>query len=379
MMPICGYRCLMVLCLAGLSLPAVALEFSEAEIALIAQHGPWPPDVQPDSSNRVSANEAAISLGEMLFFDHKLGLDSRLSCASCHDPGQGFADGRITARGRVPLERNTTSLLNLKGNRWFGWGGENDSLWAQSIRPILASDEMASSPAQVKAVLLERPRYQEFYRRVFGGAVEDDDDDLVLVNTGKALAAYQETLVSSRSAFDGFREALLAGDQQAMKQYPESAQRGLRLFIGAGRCNLCHVGPGFSNGEFGDVGIRYFTANGVDPGRYRGIQQVRANRFNLLGDYNDGDSEENAISTAHLQLTQRNWGEFRIPGLRGVALTAPYMHNGSLASLRDVVSHYSKLDEERLHSDGEKILRPLNLDQTGIDDLVNFLRSLGEE
>jgi cytochrome c peroxidase len=365
--------------MAGLSIPAFALEFSEAEKTLIAQHGPWPPDLPHDSSNRVSGNAAAVSLGEMLFFDHQLGLDSGLSCASCHDPGKGFTDGRITARGRVPLERNTTGLLNLKGNRWFGWGGENDSLWAQSIRPILAAEEMASSPSQLKAVLLGRPRYQEFYRRAFGRAVVDDDDVQVLVNAGKALAAYQETLVSPRSAFDEFREALLTGDRQAMQLYSASAQRGLRIFIGAGRCNLCHVGPGFSNGEFGDVGIPYFTTSGVDAGRYRGIQQLRMNRFNLLGDYNDGDAGENAISTTHLQLTQRNWGEFKIPGLRGVALTAPYMHNGSLASLRDVVTHYSKLDEDCLHSDGEKILRPLNLDPTQIDDLVNFLRSLGTQ
>jgi cytochrome c peroxidase len=163
-----------------------------------------------------------------------------------------------------------------------------------------------------------------------------------------------------------------------MDRYPESAQRGLKIFIGRGRCNLCHLGPGFSNGEFADVGIGYFTPAGVDPGRYRGIRQLRKNPFNLSGRYNDGDAGDNAVSSRQVRLTHRNWGEFKIPGLRAVAMTPPYMHNGSLPDLHAVVNHYSNLDEERLHTDGENILRPLNLNASEVDDLVSFLRSLGE-
>ena len=355
-----------------------ALEFSESERGLIAQHGPWPPPLPRDSSNAVSGNTSAIRLGEMLFFDHALGNDSKLACASCHDPGRGFTDGRKTGHGRRQLTRNTTSLLNLKANRWFGWGGENDSLWAQSIRPILALDEMAATPTLVWEVLLGRERYRQYYESAFGTLLQTDPAEQVLVNAGKALAAYQETLLSPRSAFDDFRDALLAGDRAGIEAYPPSAQRGLKIFIGKGRCNICHFGPKFSNGEFGDVGIPYFIPGGVDGGRYHGIQQLRSNPYNRLGKFNDGDAQENAIGTRQVRLLQRNWGEFRVPGLRGVALTAPYMHNGSLATLRDVIRHYSKIDEERLHRDGEKILRPLNLDDSEIDDLVAFLRSLGE-
>jgi len=354
------------------------LEFSDEERALIAQHGPWPPVMARDSSNRVSGNKDAIRLGEALFFDHELGIDSKFSCASCHDPGKAFADGLVTGQGRVKLVRNTPTLLNLKSNRWFGWGGENDSLWAQSIRPILAADEMANHPSHVKEMLLSQPRYRDYYHQAFTTAVKDDAVEAVLVNVGKALAAYQETLVSGRGEFDAFRDALLDGDQVAMDRYPESAQRGLKIFIGRGRCNLCHLGPRFSNGEFGDVGIGYFIPGGVDAGRYRGIQEVRENPLNLSGKYNDGDAGDNAISTQQVRLTHRNWGEFKIPGLRGVAATAPYMHNGSLPDLHAVINHYSNLNEERLHTDGEKILRPLKLDATEIDDLVNFLKSLGE-
>jgi len=358
---------------------AGAVEFNAVEREQIAQHGPWPMQFAGDSSNRVSENEQAIRLGEALFFDHELGIDSKFSCASCHDPGKAFTDGLKTAQGRVRLDRNTPSLLNLKANRWFGWGGENDSLWAQSIRPILAADEMANHPDHVRELLLSRQRYRQFYLQAFAAEVGSETSEKVLVNVGKALAAYQESLVSQRTEFDDFRDALLAGDQAAMSRYPESAQRGLKLFIGAGRCNLCHLGSRFSNGEFGDVGIPYFTADGIDAGRYGGIQQVRANPYNLLGKYNDGDPGLNAVSSSHVRLTHRNWGEFKIPGLRAVAATPPYMHNGSLPTLRDVVLHYSNLDEERLHTDGEKILRPLKLSDAEIDDLVSFLRSLGEE
>ncbi len=367
------------LCLTFLVSTASALEFSDAERALIEQYGPWPPQLPRDSSNAVSGNESAIRLGEMLFFDHGLGNDSKLSCASCHDPGRGFTDGRALGQGRRQLARNTSSLLNLKASRWYGWGGEHDSLWAQSIRPILALDEMAATPALVREVLLSRERYQQRYREAFGSSVQEDASELVLVNAGKALAAYQETLFSPRSAFDDFRDALLEGDQAGIEAYPESAQRGLKIFIGEGRCILCHLGPRFTSGEFADVGVSDFSAERVDTGRLRGIERLRANPYNLLGKYNDGDPQQNAVSTQQLKATQRNRGEFRIPGLRGVALTAPYMHNGSIETLRDVVLHYSELDVERLQAIDQGLLRPLKLSASEVDDLVGFLESLGSE
>jgi cytochrome c peroxidase len=218
------------------STTAAGLEFSAAEQALILQHGPWPMSLADDSSNRASGNPAAIRLGERLFFDHDLGGDSKFSCASCHDPGQGFADGKILGQGRVTLTRNTPTLLDLKANRWFGWGGENDSLWAQSIRPILETTEMASSLEGVKALIMAREQYRRLYQAAFGNSPENETGVVVLVNTAKALAAYQETLVSERSDFDEFRDAMQNSDQQAMNRYPESAQRGLRIFIGEGRC-----------------------------------------------------------------------------------------------------------------------------------------------
>jgi cytochrome c peroxidase len=199
------------------------------------------------------------------------------------------------------------------------------------------------------------------------------------VDVAKALAAYQETLRSGRTPFDAFRDAVQRGDRAAAAVYPLAAQRGLALFLGRGRCYVCHSGPGFSNGEFSDIGVPFFVGKGqVDPGRLGGIQSLRASRYNLLGPYNDDASRSTATSTRHVLLEHRHFGEFRVPSLRNLARTAPYMHNGSLRTLREVLRHYSELDENRLHADGERILVPLKLTPAETEDLLAFLDSLNE-
>jgi cytochrome c peroxidase len=207
----------------------------------------------------------------------------------------------------------------------------------------------------------------------FGGAVPSDDE-AVLVDVAKAMAAFQETLVSGRTPFDDFRDAL---EKNAPSDYPAAARRGLRIFVGKGNCHVCHFGPHFTNGEFADVGVPFFVGKGrVDPGRHRGIQRLKTSPFTLLGRYNDDAQRATATGTRHVELQHRNFGEWRVPGLRNVARTAPYMHNGSLATLRDVVMHYSEIKEDRLHADGERILKRLDLSEAEVDDLVAFLESL---
>jgi cytochrome c peroxidase len=211
------------------------------------------------------------------------------------------------------------------------------------------------------------------------GAAPAGNDEAVAVDLAKALAAYQETLVSGRTPFDAYRDALARGDEAAAAKYPAAAQRGARIFVGKGRCNTCHVGPAFRNGEFHDIGIPFFVAGGrVDPGRHDGIRRVKASRFNLLGPYSDDPTQGSAIATRHVAQEHRNFGEFKVPSLRNVSRTAPYMHDGSLATLREVVRHYSNLDPDRVHSDGEQILRPLGLTDAEIDDVVVFLDSLND-
>jgi cytochrome c peroxidase len=123
----------------------------------------------------------------------------------------------------------------------------------------------------------------------------------------------------------------------------------------------------------------FIRRNGVDPGRQGGIKRLLANPYNLLGTYNDDATRDNATGTRFLRPEHRNFGEFKVPTLRNLILTAPYMHNGSLATLRDVVRHYSELDEDRLHADGERILKPLRLSQKEGGDLVAFLESLSPD
>jgi cytochrome c peroxidase len=344
------------------------VEFSRDELEKIVQHGPWPPPAPRDPSNRVSGKPEAIALGEKLFFEPRLSGTGSVLCATCHAPFRAFQDARPRGFGLQELERNTLSLLNSGFYRWYGWDGANDSLWAQSIRPLLDAREMNASAAHVAGVV--RKVFAGPYERAFGKPPPADDEQL-LVDAGKALAAYQEMLVSGRTPFDEFRDSFVKGTPS---HYPQDAQRGLKIFIGKGSCAACHFGPHFTNGEFADVGIRFFTAPGkVDAGRFEGLKRLKASPYNLLGRFNDG---KDPLATRLVQQQHRNFGEWRVPGLRSVALTAPYMHNGSLATLRDVVRHYSELNEDRLHADGERILKPLRLSEEEVDDLVAFLESL---
>ena len=363
---------------------AELLEFTPDELRAIERHGPWPPQVAPDPSNRVSGKPEAIALGGRLFFDPGLSGDGTMACASCHRPAQAWTDGRRLPRGRsgagsgeAGLVRNTPSLWNAGLGRWFGWGGGSDTIWSFSLRPIRHPLEMRSSAAQVVRRLRGDPELACRYRRTFGDP--DSPDEVVLVDLAKAIAAFVETLVSPRTPFDAFRDALLRGDRVAAARYPIAAQRGLRLFIGEGNCAVCHFGPAFTNGEFADIGVPFFVPGGVDRGRYAGIERLRADPYNLLGHFSDAADPAVASRTRHVALQPRNFGEFKVPGLRNVAKTAPYMHDGSLATLRDVVKHYSELNEDRLHTEGEKILRPLRLTPQAAADLEAFLESLSDD
>ena len=373
------------LVLAGATVLAVssrqAITFTPIERAAILAHGPWPLPQSPDPSNRLSGAPAAIALGRQLFFDKRLSIDGQRACATCHDPAKSFADGKARSVGRVLLDRNAIALANLRLNRWFGWAGAADSLWAQSMRPIQDEKELGLAPELLRERLAADPIFTAAYTDLFHSAVTSDAAERVLVNVAKALAAYQETILTGRTPFDAFRDALQGDDAAGIARYPIAAQRGLQIFVGKGQCTVCHFGPNFTNGEFDDVGVPYFAEKGrVDPGRHGGIAALLASPFNLLGAYSDDANQADAVPTRHVEQLHRNWGEFRVPSLRNVARTAPYMHNGSLATLQDVVRHYSEVDEERLHgTDGTRLVRALRLTPQEAADLVAFLETLSGE
>lgn len=376
---------LVISLLAGFCSPALAADppaFEAApQIRKVLSFGPWPPAASPDRSNHLSGRPEAIRLGAALFGEPRLSARGDLSCASCHRPQHGWSEDLPRSMGMQRHDRNAPTLLNARWQRWFGWDGANDSLWAAAIRPILAAAEMQGSAAATARLLREDGAFACLLRQVEPSAAESADDEALLVLAAKALATFQETLVSARTPFDDFRDALAANDRVAMARYPAAAQRGLELFLGRGQCATCHSGPAFSNGEFHDTGLPFFVASDdgrrrVDPGRHGGIAQLKTNPFNLLGRYNDDPTAPAVIPVRHVAQLHRNWGEFKVPGLRGLAGTAPYMHDGSMADLPAVIRHYSELDEDRLHTDGEAILRPLRLSPAESGDLLAFLQSL---
>lgn len=351
---------------------------SAVEVEQTLRHGPWPPEFPLDPSNRVSGNADAVYLGKLLFSDPVLSRDRTMSCSSCHQPKRNFSDGLARAEGREALDRNTQALWNLAGQRWFGWAGDSDSLWAQNLTPILNAAEMGHDVQSVHSAI-SVSHYRARYEALFGN-IDAESAVETTVNVAKVLAAYIETLRSEKTSFDHFRDALSVGDMKMAAQYPEQAQRGLQIFIGRGNCAFCHSGPTFTNGEFHDAAVPYFLEQGgVDPGRYDGIDRLIESPFTLDGEFSDDPSKSGAWAVRNVKFQHGNFGTFRVPTLRRAAHTAPYMHDGSLLDFSSVIQHYNHIDMERLHSDGEAILRPLGLSTQDAADLEFFLKTLSDD
>jgi cytochrome c peroxidase len=321
--------------LAGLALPlTVAAQdlapLTEAETRAILAHGPWPVAITADPSNRVSGKREAVEFGERLFFDNRLSGSGKFSCGTCHIPERNWSDNRTRGAAAAEVNRNTPTLMNLRLGHRFGWDGATDSLPAQSIRPILDARELGASARHVAELLRTDEQMTCRYRKAFGAAPSATDDDAVLADVGKALAAFVETFETPPTPFDRFRNTLAKGEPIRPWIYSEAAQRGVRIFVGKGGCSNCHSGPNFSNGELRDNGFSVYAAKGrPDPGRN---------------------------------------GTFKVPTLRHLFLTAPYGHHGEVGTMADAVRHYS----ER----GSRELKPLQLTASEQTDLVVFLETL---
>ena len=320
--------------LAGL-LPAGGLAgdaapFTESEVRAILAHGPWPVPIRPDPGNRVSGKREAVELGERLFFDSRVSAGGKFSCGTCHIPERNWTDNRTRGTAIAEVDRNVPTLMNVRLGRAYGWDGAADSLPAQSLRPILDARELGSTAQQVARLVRSDEQLACRYRKAFGAAPSPGDDQAVLADVGRALAAFQETFETPPTPFDRFREALARGERITPLVYSEAAQRGARLFVGKGGCSACHSGPNFSDGGLHDNGFAVYAAAGrPDPGRD---------------------------------------GKFKVPTLRHLFLTAPYGHHGEVATLADAVRHYA----ER----GSKEIPPRKLSAAEQTDLVVFLESL---
>ena len=357
--------------------PAAKTVFSDSEIKIILSHGPWPAPAQADPSNRVSGRAEAIELGTRLFFDQRLSAKGTVACASCHVPERNWTDNLTRGVGMSEVDRNTPTLMNQAGSRWYGWDGAADSLWSQSLRPILDERELAATPRHVAQLVRNDEQLSCRYRKAFGAPPSPTDDEAVLVDVGKALAAFEETLVSGRTPFDRFRDALAGAERPSVEIYSEPALRGLRIFIGKGGCSTCHSGPNFTGGEFFNTGLSRFAPRGQpDPGRREGIRRLMQSRFNLLSPYNDDKTGTSAARTRQASLEKAGSGEFKVPSLRNLMLTAPYGRDGSVETVAEVVRHYADLDPGSLHAKDGKPAKPLNLTEREQTDLVVFLQSL---
>jgi len=306
-----------------------------------------------------------VALGEKLFNDKRLSVDGTVSCSTCHDPKRGFVDHKPQSEGvkQQKGQRNSPTVLNAMFNATQFWDGRAPSLEEQAKLPVLNPIEMAQkSPEDVVAKLQGIAEYAERFKAVFGRDVTYDD-------MAAAIAAFERTQYAGDAPFDHF----IAGETNAIG---DSARRGWALFNGKGRCNDCHAvstaNPLFSDQKFHNIGIAAHKVDFIDRAR-KAAAVVRS------GDVKQVD--ELAIQTEFSELgrflvTKRlnDIGAFKTPTLRNIAATAPYMHDGSLATLWDVMDHYNKGGVANPYLDGG--MQRLGLSEAEIDDMVAFLETL---
>lgn len=284
---------------------------------------PFPPD-------NPYTPEAAM-LGRTLFFDARLSGSGSLACASCHNPSFGWEDGLVLGHGEglKELGRHTPTILNGAWGALFFWDGRADSLEHQASGPMGSPKEMNQDLAKVSAKLAAVAGYRPLFDRAYPG------EGITLGTITKAIAVFERTVASAPAPFD----AWLNGDESAIS---DSAKRGFVLFNGAGHCAACHTGWRFTDNKFHDIGL---------PDEDAGRSVI----------------DPSGAFTEHA---------FKTPTLRNVARRAPYMHNGSIATLDDVLQHYVGGGVAR--PSRSPLMQPLTVAQSDLADLRAFMESLSE-
>ena len=387
---------------------ALEVDLDAAQRRRIAAASPLPPP-PADPTNAWADDPDAALVGRALFFDPRLSERGDTSCSKCHDPTAGFTDGSVHVVSPGDHLRRTPSLLNVAHNRWFGWDGRQDTLWAQALAPLEAAREHASSRLHVVKVLRRDPILRGAFEAVFGPlppltgidaapeharpvvgqpdhphqrawdalpAATRAEVSTVFARVGKALAAYERRLLSGPAPFDRFARGLADGDPEAVAALSPEAQAGAALFFGRANCFACHDGPLFSDKEFHDNLLPFTDEGRPDRGRHLGIELVKRDPFNALGRHSDAPESATARKLEFLPDRPRQFAEFKTPGLRDLG-EGPFMHRAEFATLEEVVHHYATLDGARIdRHGGERILRPLDLTAAEQRSLVAFLASL---
>ncbi len=359
------------------------------------------PPLKPDPSNRVGDDPAAAALGKALFFDTRLSANGSISCASCHKPDRQFQDDLPVGQGMAKGNRRTMPIAGSAYFPFLFWDGRKDSQWSQALGPL--ENPLEHGADRTMAVRLVATAYRAEYEALFGAVPNLDrlpehampgesgelaeewnsidparqhEIDAAYANIGKALAAFERTIVPEPTRFDAFAEALSGGNEQlAATVLTESERAGLKLFIGEGNCVTCHNGPLLTDNAFHNLGLP-----GADPqkdaGRAAVVEALKADPFNCLGPFSDAKPSQCAelkfMETSSPDLV----GGFRSPSLRGVAERAPYTHAGQFATLRDVLKHYNEAPAAAF---GKSELKPLSLTDAQLADIEAFLRTLSTE
>jgi cytochrome c peroxidase len=319
-------------------------------------------------SNAMSA--AKVDLGRYLFYDKRISVNGKESCASCHRQELAFTDGRARAEGATAQlhPRSSMSLVNVAYVPLLTWANPTlDSLEEQALTPMLGEEPIELGLKGHEQEFLNAVRRDPIYQRLFPQAFPKPDGDTgevyTLENVTKAIAAFERTIISMRSPYDRYR---WGGDASAIS---DAAKRGELIFSSSerGGCFQCHGGWNFST-------IRYEGSKSPQASQSGGEDDPRG------GFFNTGVSTYLAPNRGLFERTQRpeDVGKFRAPTLRNIALTAPYMHDGSLATLEDVLDHYAaggKLD----HPNKSRVLRPFKLTENDKRDLIEFLKSLTDD
>lgn len=309
-----------------------------------------------------------VALGMALFKDPRLSVDNTVSCSTCHDPAKGLVDHKVTSEGVGGQRgaRNAPTILNAMFQASMFWDGRAATLEDQAKLPVLNPVEMGQkSPEDVVAKLRGIPEYAESFKRIFG-------HDLTYDDVAAAIAAFERTQYSGNAPFDRF----IAGDENAID---ESAKRGWALFNGKARCTACHAGnainPLFSDQRFHNIGI---------AAHKQGFPELAVKALKIVRSGDQKQIDELALQTELSELgrflvtkQQSDIGAFKSQTLRNIGITAPYMHDGSMVTLWDVIDHYNKGGVPNPYLDGG--MQRLGLSENEIDDLVAFLFTLTDD